>query len=48
MFVYDDDVDIEDLMIEYLKYKEPKESKNEPLLENLQRKKDQYEDFPKT
>ena len=38
--VCDDDVDIEDLKVEESKYKEIEESKDEPSLEDLQRKED--------
>ena len=46
--VVDDDVDIEDLRIEEPKEKEQEDNKEEPPLEDLQRKEDQHEDLPKT
>ena len=46
--VYNDDVDIEDLKVKESKDKEIEESKDEPLLEDLQRKEDQHDDLPKT
>ena len=46
--IIDDDVDIEDLRIEDPKEKEHEESKEDPLVEDLQRKKDQHEDLSKT
>ena len=44
----DDDVDIEDSKVEESNGKEIKESKDELPLKNLQRKKYQHEDLPKT
>ena len=46
--VVDDDVDIEDSKIEEPKEKELENSKEEPPLEDLQRKEDQHKDLPKT
>ena len=46
--VWHDDVDIEDSKIEEPKEKELEDSKEEPLLEDLLRKKDQHQDIPKT
>ena len=41
-------MDIENLKIEKPKKNEHEDSKEEPLLEDLQRKEDQHEDLPKT
>ena len=46
--VVDDDVDIEDLKIEEPKEKEHEDSEEKPPLEDLQKKKDQHKDIPKT
>ena len=46
--IIDNDIDIEDLKIEEPKKKKHEDSKEEPLLEDLQKKEDQHDDLPKT
>ena len=46
--IVDDDADIEDQNIEDPKEKKQKDSKENPPLEDLQRKEDQHDDLPKT
>ena len=46
--IANDDVDIEDQAIEEPKEKKQEDSKEDPSLEDLQRKKDQHDDLPKT
>ena len=43
-----DDVDFEDQIVEEPKEKDQEDSKEDPPLEELQRKKNQHEDLPKT
>ena len=43
-----DDADIEDQVVEKPKEKKQKDSKEDPPLVDLQRKKDQHDDLPKT
>ena len=43
-----DDADFEDQIVEKLKEKDQEDSKEDPTLEDLQRKEDQHEDLPKT
>ena len=46
--ITNDDADIEDQIVEESKEKKQEDSKEDPSLEDLQRKKDQHDDLPKT
>ena len=46
--IANDDTDIEDQVIEEPKEKKQEDSKEDPLLEDLQRKENQHDDLPKT
>ena len=46
--IANDDADIEDQTIEESKEKKQEDSKEDPPLEDLQRKEDQHDDLPKT
>ena len=46
--IANDDADFEDQIIEEPKKKDQRDSKEDPPLEELQRKEDQHEDLPKT
>ena len=46
--IANDDVDFEDQIVEEPKERDQRDSKNDPSLKDLQRKKDQHEDLPKT
>ena len=46
--IVDDEADIEDQNVEEPKEKKQEDSKEDPPLEDLQRKEDRYDDLPKT
>ena len=46
--IANDDADIEDQVVEESKEKKQEDSKEDPPLEDLQRKEDQHDDLPKT
>ena len=46
--IVNDDADFEDQIVEEPKEKDQGDSKEDPPLEELQRKKNQHEDLPKT
>ena len=46
--IANDDADIENQVVEESKEKKQKDSKEDPPLEDLQRKEDQHDDLPKT